>query len=105
MEHGHPTPVSPGGTVQWSWEGRGSVEADTGKPDVDICKLTHVMRFSEYIFDMPIFCKCICMCCALDICACAHHVRENGLNVGQYDWDYDPQGMNFLSNGGFAYAT
>lgn len=48
-------------------------------------------------------CTFLCICWILNIYAC--RVRENGLNVGQYDWDYNPQGMNFLSNGGFAFAT
>jgi len=31
--------------------------------------------------------------------------RQNGMSVGQYDWDYSKNGMDFLSNGGFASLT
>lgn len=31
--------------------------------------------------------------------------REHGLRVGQYDWEYSQRGMNFLSNGGFAWGS
>jgi hypothetical protein len=86
LERGRPPPVSPGGIVQWSWEGWGSLEADTEEFHLDFCM--HISLHVLYILNI-----------------CARHVRENGLNVGQYDWDYNQQGMNFLSNGGFAYAT
>lgn len=32
-------------------------------------------------------------------------VREHGFNVGQYDWDYEKRGMDFLSLGGFAFLS
>ena len=31
--------------------------------------------------------------------------REANRAVGQYDWDYSANGMNFLSNGGFAFES
>ena len=48
-----------------------------------------------------------CTCDMFHIVPCSFicAARENGYNVGQYDWDYAESGMNFLSNGGFACVT
>lgn len=49
--------------------------------------------------------SCTCHICHVVPCSFKCAARENGYNVGQYDWDYAERGMNFLSNGGFACVT